>query len=79
MMTRPVNLEALDNVSDRIGALYQRVGRLQHRLRLDDPEVTAIMDELVNLDEALCNATGRAQAWFGPPTSRSPAPAPSQE
>jgi hypothetical protein len=55
----PEQMKTLDDVSDRLGALYQRFGRLQDRWRLKDPDVTKIMDELVELDEAVCNATDR--------------------
>lgn len=57
----PEQLRALDDVSDRLGALYQRFGRLQHRHAIQDDDVTVIMDELVALDEAVCNATNRAK------------------
>lgn len=57
----PEQLHVLDDVSDRLGALYQRFGRLQHKHAIQDDDVTVIMDELVALDEAVCAATERAK------------------
>lgn len=57
----PEQLRMLDDVSDRLGDLYQRFGRLQHKHAIEDDDVTVILDELVALDEAVCNATDRAK------------------
>lgn len=56
---KPEQLRILDDVSDRIGDLYQRFGRLQDRHAIQDDDVTVILDELVALDEAVCKATDR--------------------
>lgn len=47
-MTRE-QTEKLDAISNRIGDLYQRFGRLQHKHAIVDDDVTVIMDELVQL------------------------------
>ena len=47
----PEQMKNLDAIADRLGALYQRFGRLQHAHAIDDPEVTIIMDEIVSLTE----------------------------
>ena len=57
----PRQLKILDDVSDRLGALYQRFGRLQDKHAIKDRDVTIIMDELVALDGAVCKATDRAK------------------
>jgi hypothetical protein len=54
-------LKDLDDVSDRLGALYQRFGRLQHKHAIKDDDVTVILDELVALDELVCATSGRVK------------------
>jgi hypothetical protein len=45
----PTQYRALDMVADRLGQLYQKLGRLQHRHAIDDPVAVEIMDEIVRL------------------------------
>lgn len=57
-----VDVIELDKISCRIGDLYQRFGRLQHKHAIQDDDVTVIMDELVKLSEdieRITDAQGR--------------------
>lgn len=52
-------LTQLDAIADRLGALYQRFGRLQHEHAIQDDDVTIIMDEMVQLTEDIETIGGR--------------------
>jgi len=58
---RPAMTKQLDRVSDRLGALYQDVGRLRPDRKADDPEWDRVLDEIVNLTVYVERISGRKQ------------------
>ena len=58
-------MKRLDEVSNRIGALYQRFGQLQHKHSIDDPDVAFIMDELVDLTYVVEDISDRKKRELG--------------
>ncbi len=59
-LRKSVNLRRLDNVADRLGALYQNVGKLSGRTVSNKNKLmTSILDEIVALTEEVESISGR--------------------
>ena len=67
--TIDVSTRQLDRVSDRLGQLYQDVGRLRPDRKADDPAWDRVLDEIVNPTAYVERLSGRKKRLFA---SRAP-------
>lgn len=56
---------ALDSASDRLGSLYQRVGRFLGDPVAFEADAAGVLDEIVELDAEVCRISKRAERLTG--------------
>lgn len=60
LMAKQNRLTRLDDIADRLGALYQTVGRLTPKGPITDPQWIAVLDEILKLTEDVEKISGRS-------------------
>ncbi len=52
---------AMDSVADRLGGLYQLIGRIAHNHAIDDDSVTVALNEILALTQKVERISDRVQ------------------
>ena len=73
----PDEHKALDAVADRLGNLYQLIGRIQHENSIEGEDVTTALDETVALTHEVERISDRVQRnsneeWYDGELTQSP-------